>query len=375
MICKKNFLNTYRFWSAAIICSTLVFLASCTPKGCMDESCSNYDAEAEKDDGSCICDDSLTVDMNSMLTQYSENIILPTYNELAAKLDSLELEAAALDTSNVSSIRPLLLRAYKQWAKASFFEFGPAEQALLRVNLNTFPTDTALIISNVLEGDYSLALVSNFQAKGFPAMDYIVNKNSTITALEKKYLMDLIADSKSVLSVVIGNWNVSYAAEFPNKLGTDAASSISNLVNALNLEIDMIKNTKVGIPLGKKTYGDKMPNDVEGYFGSWSFALLDASLNGLETVINGDTLGFKEYLDTQGSMYDGELLSVAIQNQIHYVRDLQEAFSGDLPDAIRNNESDVDVLHSAWVDLLFLTKTEMPAAVEVLINYQSGDGD
>jgi hypothetical protein len=56
--------------------------------------------------------------------------------------------------------------AYRAYQSVALFELGPAEQELLRANLNTFPADVNQINANIGAGTYDLATASNLDAKG-----------------------------------------------------------------------------------------------------------------------------------------------------------------------------------------------------------------
>ena len=76
-------------------------------------------------------------------------------------LSDLILELNNFDPAELSSLEMLqekFINAYLSWQTVSAFEFGPAGEtsALLRSNINTFPTNSTKIESNIQNNDYNL---------------------------------------------------------------------------------------------------------------------------------------------------------------------------------------------------------------------------
>ncbi|MDQ3191778.1 MAG: peptidase M75 superfamily protein, partial [Bacteroidota bacterium] len=90
--------------------------------------------------------DKVPFDRKVMLENIGNNIIIPNYNNLVLKLQDLKSTTDNFTSSpNIARLeesQAAYLNSYKAWQHCSAFEFGPAEQKLLRANVNTFPTDT-----------------------------------------------------------------------------------------------------------------------------------------------------------------------------------------------------------------------------------------
>ena len=54
---------------------------------------------------------------------------------------------------------------------------GPAEDLAIRSNLNTYPTDAAKVNQAISSGQWDLDLLSFRDAKGFPAVDFLLFQN------------------------------------------------------------------------------------------------------------------------------------------------------------------------------------------------------
>ncbi|MEO6304454.1 MAG: imelysin family protein, partial [Bacteroidia bacterium] len=330
-----------------------------------------------------------------MLTNMADNIIIPNYTSFKISLDSLSAAFSTFSSNgSLASFQKVKTKyndAYLKYQRVSLFEFGPAETNIIRMNLNIFPTDSVQIKSNINSGIYDLASAANFDAKGLPALDYLFyGKDQTEASMlqlftaspnRKQYVSDLLNDISGKINSVITSWNGSYRSQFTTSLGTDIGSSIGFLVNQLNFEVDYLKNSKIGIPLGKKTLGVPEPTKCEAYYGGQSVQYALETLGAIENVYLGksqggvDDKGFDDYLDHLNSQYNGESLNIAIKNQFSIARIKLTAVQNPLSTQVTSNATIVDAAYIEVLKLLVLLKTDMPSALGVVITYQDGDGD
>ncbi|MCX8081351.1 MAG: imelysin family protein [Bacteroidia bacterium] len=334
-------------------------------------------------------------DKAGMLANYADNLILPAYHKFNASLDSL-IDAAQQFTANpqISSLQNLRTKfnsAWMRYQKISPFEFGPAESVVVQMNFNVFPTDTTQIKSNIQSGNYNLDAASNLDAKGFPALDYLLygyNKSDQDIVNEflsqsnrKAYIMDVLFNMKSKITQVIQGWNNGYIQTFKNSLSTDIGSSIGALVNRLNFELDYLKNAKIGIPLGKKTLGYPVPGAVEGFYKKQSVAMAYETLLVIEDMflgrgLNGvNGLGFDDYLNHLKAQHTNGPLADAINNQFSVAKNKLNQLTDPLSVQVVNNPNPVNDAWTELVKLLVLLKTDMPSRLGVQITYQDSDGD
>lgn len=120
-------------------------------------------------------------DTNALLSNYSENIILPRYQELATKMDVLLSATFAfqvdVNANTLGNLRTALLDAELALQPCTSFEFGPASTYTLRAILNTYPSNESIIDQNITSGNYNLYAAGNIAAIGFPAIEYLVFGN------------------------------------------------------------------------------------------------------------------------------------------------------------------------------------------------------
>lgn len=341
----------------------------------------------------------ISFDKSGMLSNYADNVIVPNFQLAKQALDSFVL--AYNDFTQNKTVADLIVarqkfnRAYTQYQYISLFEFGPSENEIIRANFDTYPTDTVQIKSNINAGTYNLNLASNIDAKGFPSIDYLLyGKNISDTnvvalfdtdinaANRQAYINDCLSEMQTRLNTIINNWNSSYRNSFVSSTGSEIGSSLGLLVNQLNFEIDLMKNGKVGIPLGKKSLGVQLPEKCEAYYANTiSVSLIKTCLSNIENTylgrsINGsDGLGIDDYLDALGAQHNSGTLNSAIKNQFAIAKSKLALVNEPLSVSVISDAATVDAAYVEMVKLLVLLKTDTPSALGIVITYQDGDGD
>jgi len=340
-------------------------------------------------------------DRATLLNNVGNNIIIPNYLILKQSGDSLydfTLNfVTSPDVASLTVLRNHFLETYKDWMHCSMFEFGPAATDLLRGSVNTFPCDTTQIQSNIVSGTWDFMQAVNIDAIGFPAVDFLLFGNGLSDAQlidlyttdlqaanRKNYLTDVVNDLRNRVNTVYQAWIPSggnYIASFVASTGTDVGSSLGYLVNQLNYDYEILKNPRIGIPLGKMTLDIPLPEKCEGVYGAYSLVLAMEQVKAIENVFRGrsrsgtDGVGLAEYLDYLGAQSGGQSLSTAIVAKFAEIIAAMQALPGPLSQAVVSNAASVETVYQKIVQGLVLLKTEMPSALGILITYQDADGD
>ncbi len=231
---------------------------------------------------------------DSILLNIGNNIILPGYQTLATRVNSLDSAITDFnkspDNTKLANVQSLFKNAYTGWQSVSEYDgFGPASltQPVLS-GLNLFPTSTTLIESNISSGSANVNAFANASAKGFPALDYLLFGSGGLTAFttdasaasRKAYLAAVSADIKTEVNTAFTGWSASggnYLHTFVNGTGTSISSSLGLLLNSMDLDFEILKNDRLGIPLGKQPPGEVLPvlpKEVEGYYSGISVQLM-----------------------------------------------------------------------------------------------------
>lgn len=325
-------------------------------------------------------------DQAAMLSNIANTVIVPNYESFQEKV--IALETAILNFSNASdslkfiTMQAAFKEAYLAWQQVSLFELGPANTQELRSQFNIYPTDTTLIESNISSRSYNLDLLSNKTAKGFPAIDYLLHKSSSgWKAFEQdttrvNYLKELISIIRSKTDLVVTEWQSTggnHTKTFSENTGTDVGSSTGELINSLNQYFEKyVRDGKIGIPLGVRSLGIPIPDNVEAFYGGYSIELAIEALQTLEDVFSGGSgSGLDDYLISA----DAADVADDIKKQLQAAKSKLSQLNDPLSETIENEKVSVEAAYSELQKLIVLLKVDMPSRLGVLITYQDTDGD
>jgi len=335
-------------------------------------------------------------DRSVLLANWADNIIVPSYEAFTAEVAVLN---AAFDTfkadaseANLVALRASWLSAYRTWQKVSMFEIGPAETVGLRLNVNIYPTDTEKISGYLDSGSYDLSLASNRDAKGFPALDYLINglgeDDATIVSKFNEpgkealisYIDDVLADMTTLSNQVLSEWKQGYRETFVNEDGSSATASVDRFTNDFAFYYEkFLRAGKMGIPLGVFS-GVQSPQTVESYYNPDTANVL--FLDGLDAVqdfFNGKHFGS----DTKGEgmasyleALDRKDLGDDINAQFDMARTAVEGLEP-FKTELETNDPAVNMF-TAYDEVqkaVSLLKVDMFSAMSISIDFVDADGD
>ncbi|RNC89501.1 MAG: peptidase M75 [Allomuricauda sp.] len=375
-----------------------LFIWACSSDGDDSEDPTD-DLGMTDDDGGNSDDDgsSVTFERGTMLANWADNIILPSYDNFLTVFATFKLEfdafQADVNEANLVNLRTAWIAAYKSWQHISMFEIGPAEDNGLRLNVNTYPTDFALIENHIASGTYNFDLPSNRDSKGFPALDYLLNgmagtdleivavfNDGTNGAAYITYLSDVLNDIETRVAAVRDAWQGGYRDTFVANNGSSATASTDRFVNDFIFYYEkFLRAGKMGIPLGVFT-GVQAPNTIESYFyPELSNDLFLEGLNAVEDFFNGKHFG-SEALGESLSSYlvslGEEALRDDILNQFGLARTAIEALEPFRTEIETNNPA-IDML-SAYDEVqraVAMLKVDMVSSMSIAIDFVDADGD
>jgi predicted lipoprotein len=340
-------------------------------------------------------------DRTALLTNWADNIIIPSYTNYQTKLQALVTSTntfvATPTETNLQSLRVSWLESYKAYQYVSMYNFGKTEEVNLNMIANTYPTDATGIETNIASGSYNLSLTTQFSKQGFPGLDYLLNGlgttdativsfySSNVNAINyKKYLTDVTTKLKANADAVVTDWNSGYRATYIANSGTSVTSAVNKTTNAFvkNMEKD-IRTGKLGIPAGQFSGGIKYPEKVEGFYKkNISKELLTIALQAEQDFFNGKyfnstTTGpsLKAYLDYVNAVRDGKKLSDIINTQFTAITTSNSALSANFSEQITTDNTKMITAYNTLQQNVIYTKLDMMQALNITIDYVDGDGD
>jgi predicted lipoprotein len=261
------------------------------------------------------------------------------------------------------------------------FDFGPGMTHNLAMSLGTFPTDTLSIESNIKAGTYNLSNISNYDAIGFPALDYLLfssNAFGNITAEtnRKTYVRDLIQKMKTEIDQTVSEWKT-YREAFVDGSSNSSTSPFSLFVNNYIRDYEILKWTKLGYPLGANTGNIKNPAYLEARKSGIGKDLLRANILALQQIYLGkgsngkDGKSMHDYLLALGKTTTSNTI---VTNWGIFLNDI-DALPNNLEIALNTDTQKMIDLYNAIHYNTITLKTDMVSAFGILITYSDNDGD
>lgn len=345
--------------------------------------------------------DGSNYDRTALLTNWADNIIIPSYVNYQTKVQTLATSTATFvatpTEANLQTVRTSWLEAYKGYQYISMYNFGKAEEIYLNAASNTYPTNPTGIESNISSGSYDLSLLSQFDKQGFPALDYLINglgandssivsfyTTNTNAANYQQYLIAVVNKLKTDANAVVTDWNSGFRNTYVANNGTSVSSSVNKTTNLFvkNLEKD-IRSGKLGIPAGIFSNGVKYPEKVEGYYkNDISKELLNISIKAQQDFFNGKHFnhattgeGLNSYLDFLKATKNGQKLSDVINNQFATIYTVNNKLNNSFSQQINSDNSKMIAAYDALQQNVIYIKLDMMQALKITIDYVDGDGD
>jgi uncharacterized protein len=320
--------------------------------------------------------DKINADLSGFLSNYSNNIILPSYTKFQTDILALESKIDSYSSTNHSELKPLIDSAYISWQACAMFEFGPASTYSLSQNINIYPVDTTAIKQNISNKTTDISPSTSAPTKGLASLDYLIYKKESLNADELAYIKRIIDDIQYRVDHTIDEWKSFYSASFIANTGYDAGSSLCFLSNAYVKYFEReFRHGKVGIPVGVLTSGVVQPSKVEALYSHSSHLLLKASIKSLKEFYYGKGgLGFDYLLKSDDSSMSESTLEeinlgwTNIETKIN-------AINTPIDQLVSNNKSDAQSLYNAIQAQLVLLKIDMISSLSLKIKYIDEDGD
>ncbi|WP_297815043.1 imelysin family protein [uncultured Polaribacter sp.] len=341
-------------------------------------------------------------DRGALLTNWADNIIIPSYELYVDELSSYKTAVATFvatpDIQNLEVVRTAWITAYTVWQNVSIYEIGQAELKNMRDYTNTFPVNTVLVESNISTGNYDLSLSTNLDAQGFPAVDYLLNGVGTTdaeiiavyatngnAANYKTYLSDVSERLLSMGNEILSDWKGSYRDIFISNDCASSTASLDKLTNDMIFNIEKVTRVaKIGIPID--FFGQPpviAPEKVEAvYKQDISKTLLIASIQASQDLFNGkhvnsDTEGesLKSYLDELQIEAGGKLLSAVINERYDAAMTQAETLDANFYLGMQNDREKYKVTRDKIHKIIEVLKTNMISALGIKADYNDSDGD
>ena len=334
-------------------------------------------------------------DRQLMLTNWADNIITPAYQQFENSLVTLnqniqlflnEPSELSLDIASDS-----WLDSYLKWQYVEMFDFGYAEVINYKNKMNVYPADSQFIDENIENSVSDLNNNSYNDARGFPAIDYLIHglsdDKSTIVQIyldnqkHSDYLQAVITNMLYNTELVVDDWNNS-KDDFIQSTGNTSTSSINKLTNDFIFYFEKgFRENKFGIPAGIYS-SSPLPNNVEAFYKKdVSKQLALEALNACQGFFNGVSLltgmegsSLNSYLETLPGSSNNSLIS-DILSQFDEAKSQIEILDDNFYNQIETNNIQMLYAFDAIQLLVVYFKVDMLQSLAISVDYVDADGD
>jgi hypothetical protein len=340
----------------------------------------------------------VSFDHQKMLTNWADNIIIPSITSFKNSLTKLQEVANIFvgdpTSDNLSSLKEFWFSSYLKWQYVEMFDIGIAEEIYFKNRMNLYPVNIQRTENNISNKSYDLNKSSNFTSQGFSALDYLLfgieeNTDKIVTKyLDSSlnygtYLNDVIFQMIELTNLVQTQWEGSYREKFIESIDNTATSSINLIINDFIFYYEKgYRAYKFGIPAGIWS-GDPLPDRVEAYYGeNYSKLLaLEAGI-AVDQFFNGKSyddptiigLSLKHYLDYVESDVDDKL-SNRINDQLNTATDKISSLNTNFKTQIQEDNNQMLATYDAIQKTVVMLKVDMLQKLNISIDYVDADGD
>ena len=338
-------------------------------------------------------------DRRAMLGSIIDNVVLPgqaAFTEASRDLSAAaELFISAPDEASLAALREAWRATANAWQEIALFNM---DLRLTSYHNQVYkPPANYKFIDDILAGDddISEAYVDGIgsTSKGLDALEYLIfDPDRTAAEIvdsfaderRRQFALALAQNIERKAGEIQDYWSPDgrkYAARFvkADQAGGAVQGTINMLANKIFITLQTDLEMWLGEPSGIALDGEPHSELVESPFGRHSLSHLAQRLIGLQNVFNGGTkedhLGFDDYLDFLGAMFDDRPLSEVINERFAAAIDSIYAIELPLAVAIIEMPEDIAALYENMRQLQILLRADMKSHLSILITLSDRDGD
>ncbi|AKQ67487.1 Iron-regulated protein A precursor [Myxococcus hansupus] len=243
----------------------------------------------------------------SLIINFTDTVVLPTYQRLATRLTELDASVQALRNAptqaNLDAARAAWFAARIPWEQSEGFLFGPVDSFGYDPALDSWPVNRTDLDAVLASGDaLTSTYVRNLQEtqKGFHTAEYLLfgdggtKRPADFNARQFEYLTAITAELKSVGDSLAGAWTqttdgrppyrdtLTTAGQVGNAAYPSLQSAAQEMVGGIINILDEVANGKIADP-----YDAKDPDLVESQFAYNSLSDFTNNLRSVENVYLG----------------------------------------------------------------------------------------
>lgn len=143
-------------------------------------------------------DESHDAEMNAIVTTYVDDVILPTYRDLAARTKELATAVKAMNATptdeTFEAAAEAWLAARMPWEQSEAFLFGPVDELGLDPNMDSWPLDQTAISNHIGNADFSDLEITDDEGhvteaaqsiRGFHTLEFLIFESGKARKINK----------------------------------------------------------------------------------------------------------------------------------------------------------------------------------------------
>ena len=269
-----------------------------------------------------------------MLNNIGNNVLMAGINSTASSATATQTAVSAFvsapSAATLTAAQTAFATLAQTWAATAPFDFGPIQDNLIEATVDTWPASDSKIEAAITAG--STAASVGADTKGLKGLAYLLFDANGNTAVLAKYTgsgatsrgtfansvaADLVMQTTSLQNY----WKNGYLASFESAKGNDVSSSVGQLINAISLYLDQVKNMKIGSPIGMGVkVNDNLPHPtlIEYTIAEQSLPVMAANLQAMKAAFDGGTgQGLDDLLNYVNAKSNGQNLSTVVDAQFN----------------------------------------------------------
>ena len=337
-----------------------------------------------------------TFDRGTILSNYSENIIIPRYNIIKSSMDNLKNSIETFKSSPTSENYDLLqsdwIDAYKKWQYVEMFNISKAEEIMYNLKMNTYPVGKERVDINIDNGQTDLSNPNDWAAQGFPGLDYMLhgianNKDEVLDLYSSDskygtYLSTLGSLMMEITNSVVEDWS-SYVDTFNTSTENTATSAFNMMINDFVFYHEKgLRTNKIGIPAGRFSGSQSLPEKIEAYyysknsFGNLSKTLVLEATQAVENIFLGKNSegtegpSYKSYLD-----YLDSDVSQIVESRLNEAKEKLSLLDDNFINQIETDNTSMLYFFDILQKIVVNFKTDMLSNFNIAVDYTDADGD
>ena len=331
-------------------------------------------------------------DQTAMLNNIGNNILFAGINNLsstaAAATTAINAFTANPTSNTLTAAQTAFAALAQSWGSSAPFSFGPMNDNLILANVDTWPANPAKIEAAI--NAQSNALNVGADTKGLKGLEYLLfDTNGNVAVLARytgsgaanrtAFLNSVVQDLTAQVTTLQSKWKGGYLNAFENAKGNDVSSSTGQLVNAIALYLDEVKNMKIGNPIGmgvKVNDNQSHPDLIEYKLAEQSLPVIKADVQAMKAAFDGGTgQGLDDLLNYTKAQKNGTNLSAVVDNQFDDVISKINLVNSPYATATSTQKQQLQNVFSSLKTLIAYFKVDVANNLGVTITFSDTDGD